>query len=259
MIGLSSLYLLLKGKEFRNLIEEIILNKDIQLWEIVDEGDFTLDKEKLKLLKRFFEEGLRFSIHSPFSNLNIASLDNYLRTQSIRRIKQTIDFASELEVLNVVIHPGSKPMDPSKVSKAKELNEEALLTFYDYGNSYGIKVSVENMLPGKFFDKTLELKEFYDNTKVNLPITFDVSHAYLGGYLKEILKEFLTKFYAVHISDTRGSYDEHLCLGEGNINWLEVIGKLKEIKLLYVVESVEEPLTSFKRLKTFLHKEPLKS
>ncbi|MEM4312209.1 MAG: sugar phosphate isomerase/epimerase family protein [Nitrososphaerales archaeon] len=258
LVGLSTLYSLLKGDTFSTLLEELNKNlkNELMLWEIVDDGEYSLNRERVSLLKKFLELDVRFTVHSPWNNLNIASLDDPLRAQSVRRVKESIDYASNLEALNIVIHPGSKPSDSEKMRRAKELNEASLTALYDYASSCGIRASIENMIPlsDKFLERVEDFKEFYLNTKINFPITFDVAHAFLGGMVKDFLKELAKRFCCIHVSDNRGSYDEHLCIGDGNINWKEIILTLKASNpsAFYIIESVKEPFESFKRLKKML-------
>ena len=58
-------------------------------------------------------------------------------------------------------------------------------------------------------------------------ICFDVGHAYIQNEVDGFL-ENIDKIYHVHIHDNNGRRDEHLILGEGAIDLLSIIEKLKK-------------------------------
>ena len=49
---------------------------------------------------------LKYSIHAPFMDVNIASLQDKSRINSINQIKNSIDFANKIDAEAVVVHPG---------------------------------------------------------------------------------------------------------------------------------------------------------
>ena len=57
----------------------------------------------------FENYSLKYSVHSPIINLNIASLTENIRQASIAEIKKSIDLANEIDAEIVVVHPGSIP------------------------------------------------------------------------------------------------------------------------------------------------------
>lgn len=65
----------------------------------------------------------------------------------------------------------------------------------------------------------------------NLGITFDIGHANTAGNPAEFVENYkiLNWIIHVHAHDNNGYDDEHLKIGEGNINFIEVLEKLKEI------------------------------
>jgi sugar phosphate isomerase/epimerase len=54
-------------------------------------------------------------------------------------------------------------------------------------------------------------------------MTFDFGHANTVGKVHDFLP-FVNKANHVHIHDNHGTFDEHLALGDGTINW-DVVGK----------------------------------
>ena len=49
---------------------------------------------------------LKYTIHAPFMDVNIAALQDKSRLNSIKQIKDSIDLANEIDAEAVVVHPG---------------------------------------------------------------------------------------------------------------------------------------------------------
>ena len=49
---------------------------------------------------------LKYTIHAPFMDVNIATLQDKSRLNSIKQIKDSIDLANEIDAEAVVVHPG---------------------------------------------------------------------------------------------------------------------------------------------------------
>ena len=101
-IGISSPAFTLEP--FTKILEEV--SKDFNLWEIV--ADL---KQLLPLIVDDFKQltpsyDLEFSIHAPFNDLNIASLNPELRKLAIGYIKDAIKIADDLEISMLSFHPG---------------------------------------------------------------------------------------------------------------------------------------------------------
>ena len=75
---------------------------------------------------------LKYSIHAPFMDVNIASLQDQSRLNSIRQIKSSIDLANEIGAEAVVIHPGVTSYLPNKFFK-KEVDENAKESMIELG------------------------------------------------------------------------------------------------------------------------------
>jgi sugar phosphate isomerase/epimerase len=65
-------------------------------------------------------------------------------------------------------------------------------------------------------------------------MTLDVAHAHIDGGKGRRLREMLTRFGEriahVHVSDNQGKRDDHLEIGKGNIDFREVVRKLRAVR-----------------------------
>jgi len=60
----------------------------------------------------------------------------------------------------------------------------------------------------------------------------DVGHGFAIGktkYIRNFIRIFKNKLEHIHMSDNFGEHDDHLSIGEGNINYSRVVKLLKEI------------------------------
>lgn len=75
-------------------------------WEIVNEGRQRLTAENLPEAKRIVETtNLVITIHLPYSDLNLASVNQPIWEETVRQMKSCLDLACDFARL-AVVHPG---------------------------------------------------------------------------------------------------------------------------------------------------------
>ena len=224
-------------------------------WEIVQEGSQCLNSKNIQNLKNIYETtGLELSLHLPFSDMNLAGLNESIRLEVIRQMKHYITLASNYINL-AVIHPGYLSAFGVQVPQAAYLtNLASIREICDFAADFGILVAVENMpdLPsifGKYPDEMLEMLESIGSH--NVGFTFDVGHANTVGLVNDFLDLLSDRISHVHIHDNMGKKDEHLPLGKGSIDWKLVMEKLSGYQGIFVTEmgSVEEGIQSLDYLR----------
>jgi sugar phosphate isomerase/epimerase len=170
-------------------------------------------------------------VHSPFADVNIASPSKPMLKASMKRLKQSLQHASELNAYLCIIHPGSKSGISAFYPGADwKQNTESLKELHKTAKNLGVKIALEN-LPEKyhFLMKTPEdFNKFYQETGLDdVGIVLDTGHANLEGQIQPFLQNLPSKITHVHISDNNGTIDEHLGLGHGNIDWQQFAKTLK--------------------------------
>lgn len=214
-------------------------------WEIVSEGQQKLTKETLPDFKDIIGSmNIDITVHGPFSDLNPASMNDAIRDETIRQIKQCIELSSDFSRI-VVIHPGAlSPLGSQLPDQAWSRNVEALRELGKYGEEHGVTLCLENM-PNmeRLLGRTpSEIFGMIDSAgSENIGMTFDVGHANTVKNIPEFLKE-KARFSHIHIHDNHGERDEHLALGYGDVNWGMVLPELKDYSGMAVIEarSIEE-------------------
>jgi sugar phosphate isomerase/epimerase len=225
-------------------------------WEIVQEGSQCLTEENLPKVRDVKETtNLKLSMHLPFSDMNLAGLNPGIHGEVMRQMKYYLSMASDL-VEVAVLHPGYLSPYGSKLpEKAWDKCIESVQTLCDHSADMGIIIAVENMpnfpkIFGCYPDEMLDILEQTDRNNVGM--TLDVGHANTMGLLAEFVEKCKDKLSHMHIHDNNGSHDEHLPIGEGNIDWKKLMESLSGYKGLMVTEmgSVDEGRQCIEYLKS---------
>jgi len=210
--------------DFEEIMEKI--SKHFNRWEIVAEGKHYLWDIKEKFLKITPSYNVKFSVHAPLSDINIASLNPRMRDESIQQINETIKISSQLGMNMVTMHPGHlSPLGVLVPEKVKELNKNSVKKISETAEEYGVTIALENM-PNQRITTCHSLSELLEISDSNVELCFDIGHANTNNNIGEFLD--YGKFANVHIHDNFGKEDPHLVIGEGNIDFRNVLKKLNE-------------------------------
>lgn len=212
---------------------EDLISAGFDGWEVIAEGRQSLDEEMISLIEYATSSyGLEISVHAPFSDLNIASLNEPIWKESLKQISAAIEGLANYARV-VVIHPGYvSPLAVLCPNKALEKNQQALAILAICAKEYGIKATVENMvninfLLGRFPEEIQAM--FLDD----LGFTFDVGHAHTAGAVRSFLRMPIDH---IHLHDNNGKTDDHLVLGSGSINWEPIMRAFQRYKGIFVLE-----------------------
>jgi sugar phosphate isomerase/epimerase len=210
-IGVSTLALFpMSLEEIFDYLESI----KVEYVEIIKEYPYhSIDPELVNSYK------FKTSVHSPLSDINIASLNESIKKASVKEIKDSIDLASKINASAVVVHPGHMAFlarefpDEIMNNSLKSLNE-----CLKYAEEHGISLCVENM-PDMEGLICKSLDELYELTQeLGTLMTIDVGHAHnMGLSVDEMLK--YDNIGHIHLSDNDGSFDNHDAIGSKNIDF----------------------------------------
>lgn len=229
-------------------------------WDILDEGSYSFAK-KFNLLhyKQLRESGINFTVHGPFLSSNYVHPISVVRKKSISQLRISIENAAQFSPLAYVFHPTTIPRGFSR-NGLKVEHYHFLEEINDFANSLGLKVFVENHVPGMGHMLTTpeEFIEFYERTGSSLGMAFDVGHANIGSHVKHFLDLLANKIGVVHVHDNNGVSDNHQIIGSGNINWKSVIDRLKASNFNgpYIIECVQQPFKAVHVLRNLLNYRP---
>ncbi len=193
-------------------------------WEIVGDGNYRLDNPSCfsKIEEVIATTRLGISVHAPYGDLNLATLNDPIWRESIRQICTCIEHASAITD-RVTIHPGYlSPVGKLMPQKVWDLQKEALRQIGKYAQEHSVLACLENMIGVKEFLCRLP-EELIGMTEgiEGIGMTFDFGHANTIGKVNNFLA-CVKKAHHIHIHDNNGMSDEHLALGEGTIPWATV-------------------------------------
>jgi len=195
-------------------------------WEIVADGNYRLDNKKnyTAITDVIASTRLGVSVHAPYGDLNLATLNDPIYRESIRQICACIEHAADLTD-RVTLHPGYlSPVGKLVPKKTWDLQKAALVQIGAVASDNSVLACVENMIGIKEFlcrfpEELIGMTEGVEG----IGMTFDFGHANTVGKVNEFLQQ-VKRADHIHIHDNHGAIDEHLALGDGTIPW-ETVGK----------------------------------
>lgn len=210
-----------------------------QLMEILCEGPYwprnIISVENN--FEAFYSYDIEVFLHSPTIDLNPASLNPGIREETLKQLKETIDFAEKIDAKAITTHPGLIHRLEERIRKyAMKHSIEILKDANQYAEEIGIKFSVENM-PNKyayFCNNADEHRIFLE--ECGCYATVDVGHANTAMDVGSFFNLKNIAYY--HLNDNDGKKDMHLTLGEGNL----------DINLLYGVDKAIIELNNYQNI-----------
>ncbi len=221
--------------------------------ELVSEWPNLITRDNWKRYEEILEGfNLKISVHAPFSDINIGSLNERIRRVSLELLRETMEVASLLNAFVVTVHPGHcSPISVKHRARYTEVHRSALMEIDKFSRESGVRVGVENMPSFPILDaQTPErLAELLEGTE--LGVTVDVGHLNTVGVSFDEFKRLLgERFVHAHLHDNSGKSDEHLALGEGSVRWPEILPGLRGIGWTLEVLDIESAVKSLEFLKS---------
>lgn len=255
-IGLSTLFCF--EQPFTTMLK-YLETIDVENIELIDDGQHAFNESRIKTLKETVKKrGFETSVHAPFMDVNIASFSKSARASAMLRLKQSIQYSSELGSRYWVFHPGLQT-DVGQFSPALDwkTNLESVREIIDFAEKFGITATIENGLhPLPFLLKTADdfLRFYEDFGETSIGLTLDIGHANVNNQIDCFFEKLPEKIVHAHLHDNHGKFDEHLGLGDGNVDWQKTVRTFKRIsfKGTLVIESTKNVEESIQRLKELI-------
>jgi sugar phosphate isomerase/epimerase len=188
-----------------------------------------LRRQMNPILKALNSHSLRVICHLP-TFVSTADLTDSIREASLQEMLNSLEVAAGLGAQKVVLHPGHiAGLGVYVKETARVLANKSLAAIIGRSQELGLCVCLENMFPKcRAF---VEPDDFEDilHRFPDLMLTLDTGHANIGGRRAlDFIEKFGSRIGHLHISDNLGKRDDHLAVGSGVIDFLKIIGALKQ-------------------------------
>jgi len=254
-IGISMLHTL--AEPFSEMLKHLA-TVETDYVEIVDDGLHTLNKKRVNALNEVSNpRGTKYTLHCPIADINIASPSKPMLNASIKRLKQSMAYANELNAQLWVLHPGQiTGITPFYPGSDWHQNIQSIRLLHKTAKEFGLRIAIENVPQkyGAIMKTTEDFQKLYDETGLtDIGIILDTGHANLEAQTERFLTQLHDKIFELHLSDNMGESDQHLGIGYGKIDWQQFTAHLKRINFngIIMIESVfnvPESLTKLRQL-----------
>jgi sugar phosphate isomerase/epimerase len=204
-----------------------------------DWGTLKANETKKEIKDILSTVDIDISLHAPYHDLNIATLNLGVRREVMDQIAESINTANYLDSGIVVVHPGFVASRKYRKKKIFDVMISNLKQLSNVAEDLNVLLCMENIsAKSKAMGVHVkELKRIYDLVDSNsFKICLDSAHANTTGLSPAHFAEELRECVAhVHISDNTG-IDDHLPVGLGNIDFEKFLSALKPYKGYLVVE-----------------------
>ncbi|MBC2578743.1 sugar phosphate isomerase/epimerase [Clostridium sp. DJ247] len=183
--------------------------------------------------------GLKILCHGASNDINICSINEGIRKQSIKEIKKSILLSKRLEAEHITIHPGRKSFASSHFGWYKEvlLNSLNEITEFSFKNSVELSIELMEVIPKEFVTTPEIMNDIIMRLKHPIKTTLDIAHLE-KEYLFELYLKQLKNINKIHISDRQGS-KYHVTLGKGDLNCKAMIKEVIKLDLPLVIEGYD--------------------
>jgi sugar phosphate isomerase/epimerase len=246
-------------EKYLNIMIENRLNPEIGLNAgVLDRYSQKQFNNISKLLK---ENALKCTVHAPFSDLPLGASEKSVRVAIVSRIKKSLDFSKNFNAASVVIHTGYEEFCHNWLGdKWTDNLIDSLRQITDYAKKNELDINIENVFehnPG------LHQKIFENIKEENLGFCLDIGHTRVFSKTELIiwLQELKTKLCQLHLHDNMGKKDDHLPVGKGILNFIELFGFLYAEKITPIItletRGAQEVFISIEAVGKLLSKYPI--
>ncbi|MFQ5841423.1 MAG: sugar phosphate isomerase/epimerase family protein, partial [Thermodesulfobacteriota bacterium] len=195
-----------------------------------------------RLARVLSEHKIDVTLHGPYMDLSPGGVDARVKEVTLERIGKTMELASLFRPKTVVFHPG---FDRWRFEGYRDLwlrnSIESWKPIAEKAEQMGTTIAVENV----FEEGPQTLRNLIEGVNSpNFRFCFDAGHYFVFSEVPltlwfDVVGEFLAE---VHLHDNHGTRDDHLPLGEGEIDFGEFFDLLGPIspRPILAIEPHEE-------------------
>lgn len=177
------------------------------------------------------DNGMGLVCHLP-TFVTTADLTESLRTASISEMHRSLEVAAGLGAGKVVLHPSmAGGMGAFVLDMVKGFAFDFIAEMVAAAAVLDVTICLENMFPrNRLGVEPDDFSELFDRFPT-LKMTLDTGHANIddrrGRRLRTLVDRFGQRIGHVHLSDNLGKVDDHLAVGQGTVNFADLVRRLK--------------------------------
>jgi len=161
---------------------------------------------------------------TPFTAIDISSLDENIRKSTVMYFSCLIRTAGENGIGIVVIHPSAEPILDASRGARMAASKKSLAELAVTAKKHMVKIAVENLPRSCLGNSSAEIIELISADE-SLRVCFDTNHL-LGEKITDFIENVGGKICTVHVSDYDFVNERHWLPGEGDIDWNELLSAL---------------------------------
>ncbi|MFN7918218.1 MAG: sugar phosphate isomerase/epimerase family protein [Vicinamibacterales bacterium] len=163
------------------------------------------------------------AVHAPFGGLlDLTDPNPHHRHAAIGAILSAASALRELGGRRTVVHLGDSPRSASTLDERLANGQASLRILARACAHMDVLLAVETPLPHLVGGDPDEFGSVMKPLDRSVGVCLDVAHATLGQQWERYMNVVGHRVSHVHASDHRGSGDDHLCPGDGIVDWARV-------------------------------------
>lgn len=193
--------------------------------------NFNLDQWTVEKIRKIcVQSGLKIVIHTSYY-LPTASPIPEIKEAVVANLTKAVDLAVAVGSDRITVHPGVQDMPQIAAKVCIESLVENMQRVVDIGQRRGVRVCLENF-PREDSALCASLDEYQRilSSVDGIAATLDVGHT---NTTDQSPKSYLTALQGyildMHIHDNSGEADEHICPGEGTLDFPALLSECKVI------------------------------
>ena len=175
----------------------------------------------MKIAEQYRKTGMVKSVHGAFIDVNPASGDPDFRNLSRQRCRESCEIASALGAGNLVFHSSAFPF--LRGAFLENWAAGCAAFYEELAENYPVRLCIEN---AQDLDPA-PLRKLMESVRSDrIGVCLDIGHVhYSRAPVTQWFEELGEWIRYLHLSDNVGTFDDHLPLGKGSIDW-ELVNRL---------------------------------
>lgn len=170
------------------------------------------------------------ALQPTFIDVNLASLNDGFRQESIRQMRACIEVAADLGVGTVVTVPGRmNPLMPLPFDLALDRIAGSIAALLPSAERLGVTLGIESTPPSPLPDTVRLLRLVERLGHPNVKVTLDVANNFMYESPLAALEAVCPHLALVHLSDTKRTQWLHAAVGDGEVDFAAVAQTLRTL------------------------------